>query len=97
MAVSPVTVKTRVSYPEPQMLVEFDWYHGTHIINADGTESWFYKTHIVVKLKKKVVVEESASRQIRRPTTPTRRTQAPSRSTARATSLSGLTPTTTPL
>lgn len=58
MAVSPVTVKTRVSYPEPQMLVEFDWYHGTHIINADGTESWFYKTHIVVKLKKKVVVEE---------------------------------------
>jgi hypothetical protein len=58
MAVSPVTIKTRVSYPEPQMLVEFDWYHGTHIIHADGTESWFYRDHVVVRLKKKVVVEE---------------------------------------
>ena len=55
---NPVTVKVRVSYPEPQMLVEFDWYHGTHITNADGTESWFYKDHVVVRLKKKVVVEE---------------------------------------
>ena len=53
-----VTIKTRVSYPEPQMLVEFDWYHGTHIINSDGTESWFYKDHVVVRLKKKVVVED---------------------------------------
>lgn len=58
MAVSPVTVKTRVSYPEPQMLVEFDRYWGTHVINADGTETWFHRDHVVARLKKKVVVEE---------------------------------------
>ena len=58
MAVSPVTIKTRVSYPEPQMLVEFDYHYGTHVIHADGSETWSHIKHIVVRLKKKVVVEE---------------------------------------
>jgi len=58
MATTPVTVKIRVSKPEPQVLVDFDYFYGTHQILADGTELWSNRGNKTVLLKKTVVIEE---------------------------------------
>jgi len=56
--ITPVTVKTRVSLPPPQMLVEFEHCYGTHQTLSDGTELWQYRERVAVVLKKKTDVTE---------------------------------------
>jgi len=51
-------VPVRVSYPSPQILVEFDYCYGTHQTLADGTELWSNMGHVVISLKKKMSVTE---------------------------------------
>ena len=58
MATTPVTVKIRVSKPEPQVLVDFDYFYGTSVLHQDGTVTWSHRGHVTILLKKTVVVEE---------------------------------------